>query len=398
MRLVNVSCSGAEFMDGIFLAQQRRVIPSDQDALDWQRDGLAGRTSYGNHYLKKSQVNLVRDVLCATEEGTEPISKLPEKGVAVQRKCSNRKADPSALLFTGGGNDVKFAGAVTGLLVPDRTVSGRSVPEWVLRLVRDKIGAILVRQLGDGAKELEKDYGTLIAAAAEGALVRPDQVLLVRYPDPLGGADSSAKNGFRCTGPLQQARFVNSYMSFGPTAREVSKSSPIRLWRSKINWASWIGDKEVVDFGAYSFPAVQSMLSNSGVKTVAWEASNTKLFAKRVICAPVASLEVPSVPTFFYNDNKNECAMPFPRQRTLKEIQFEAPGRMMVNSSNDSMLNLRSWGGDKEPTDGELLVAAGGTVHPTHEAYALAADSAYDGLCQILRVAHDVCADNLPRK
>lgn len=394
VRLVDVSCSGAEFLDGIFYSQSRGVIRADSAAKQFSRDGLPpyAQNTGGQTYFKRSQVNEVRDILCEPRTPAQvsmAAEGLPSGIQASWRPCVSPRWRPDALVITGGGNDAKFGPAVMGAMVPNKTVRPNPLSITALAVVRSKIGSITMTELAKGAKALEPAYKDFLTAAANGALVTTDKTILMRYPNPIGGRDSVTGLPLNCVSNGQPDRIQTSFMAFGPTARALASGVPLSR---KINWVVELSLDEVNDFVGGAYPAVLAMQSNvpKGLTSVDWEEANPQLFANRYLCSPVAGgIELES--TFFCNNN--ECKDRFTRKPNLADIRLEAPGRLFVNSTNDAILGQRTWRGG--PTGDDLLIAVGGTMHPTTEAHALGADSMYVRLCGVLRKGKnpEACSD-----
>jgi hypothetical protein len=384
VRLVDVSCSGAEFMDGIFVSQKRVVIPDDNHALTSIRDGAPNPERWVPKpvFFKRSQVNQIRDVLCEPMpvDGT-PISILLPKGrEAVWRDCKKPKWKPDALMFTGGGNDAKFAPAVLGAMVPDKAQPGFG-RKFTLNLVRNMMGVIDLKTLGAGAVALGDDYPALLREAAAGALALPETSILMKYPNPIARAPDGARTA-DCQTAGQADRIKASFMGFGPAGREMArqKGSP---GTSVINWVVELRQDEVDDFMSVGFPGVQMMQSRVpiGMKSTDWEAADPARYSQRLLCSPSTG-DVALESTFFCQGS--ECKKPFVRKQRLGEIAIEAPGRRIVNTSNDALLAQRSWKSHR-PRETELNLALQGSMHPNAEAHALAADSMYTQLCLVLR-------------
>jgi hypothetical protein len=394
VRLLNVACSGAEFLDGFFIAQAKTSTADYERNLLFTRDGEGARFlnpfKDGTRYLQRTQVNEIRDLLCndvATE--TEDISFSIYKFAAKWRKCLNQSIMPDALMLTAGGNDVKFGPAVRGVLLPS-VAKSRGVRQFALNRLRGFADVVSPKELAEKAAAFAPTYAEFLEAASRGAMVEPSRTVLVTYPNPVGPV------GVDCVSESKSNRLKASFMAFGPAVRYASPS----LFRRDINWVVELSDTEVRQFTEVAYPAVQAMqktVENRFV-VVDWESEEPDLFANRRLCTDETSesrrknqLTLEAI--FFCQQvrGKDECPAPFERKERLAQWKFEAPERRAVNSSNDALLAQRTW--KARPTLNELGLALSGTFHPVTESHALAADAAYKGLCTVLKPMHGVCVD-----
>lgn len=394
VRLLNVACSGAEFLDGFFIAQAKTTTAHYEDRLLPTRDGEGARFlnpyKYGTRYLPRSQVNEVRDLLCdeATAE-TEDVTFTTYKFAARWRKCLHQSVKPDALILTAGGNDVKFGPAVRGVLLPS-VARAPGAKQFALNRLRGFADVVSPLELAKRANAFSSAYAEFLEAASKGAMVEPSRTVLVTYPNPVGPA------GVDCRSDSRPDRLKASFMAFGPAVRHASPS----LFRKNINWVVELSAAEVRQFTEVAYPAVQRMQRTAEQRFVVvdWENEDPDLFTNRRLCTDEItqnrrSAQTALDATFFCQQvrGKDECPAPFKRKDRLGDWKFEAPGRRAVNSSNDALLAQRTW--KARPTTNELGLALSGTFHPVTESHALAADAAYKGLCRALRPTHGVCAD-----
>jgi hypothetical protein len=405
VRLVNVSCSGATFLDGYFLAQEKDPPKPLRQALSSEQNGRGIRNPkvHPNQsmYLPLSQANEIRHVLCKSSGAEEDVSLPGRPYHASFLRCDEALLRPDVLLMTGGGNDANFADAIGGALVPADPRKGRPLAPAFLGLMRWVGGYIDPETFARKLDKLAPDYPAYLATASRAAMVRPDQTVLVRYPNPLtsqGGSCSDAST-------LRQHRIKASFMAFGPVANELSPAPA--SWF--INgWTVWIGSNEVKSFLNDAFPALQRMqserLEGLPFKAVDWIPSSedpNESFATRLLCTDEKVAEdwqyrMTLEPFYFcekYGPADDECVPDDPRADAPKSViqrhaalsswSFWAPKKRFIQSTNESLLAQRSWK-NSEPSKQHLMGAISGTFHPSPEAFAAAADSAYRGLCDVL--------------
>jgi hypothetical protein len=395
VRLVDVSCSGAEFLDGFFISQEKTPIDETRKNLTTFRDGIGKRNTKpveeNSLYLPRSQVNALRDALCSDwPAGTEDVGFSDAPFAATWRSCASPRMRPDALLLTAGGNDVRFGPAVKGVLIPNVPRSVLLAP-IALKEMRRIADATRPEDLTRRAEVFAKVYAEYLGAAARGAMVDPKRTVLVTYPNPVGPAGVDCRD-FR-------GRIQTSFLSFGPLVREAVP----QLFRRRVNWVVELSKDEVREFTTRAYPAVRAMqrTGTSEFVLVDWhptaggQPDDGRSFANRLLCTGESQPEAKGKqdalePIFFCN--RNECqTSPYTRRESLDAWQFEAAGRREVNTTNDALLGQRTWV-KGSPTLNDLAVTLSGTFHPVTESHAVAADSAYDGLCRVLDPSRGFCA------
>jgi hypothetical protein len=399
VRLVDVACSGAEFLDGFFWSQAKSDFQRDEwgSPLTSHRDGLGRRAiAPEGHYLRRSQVNAVRDALCEPlrpELDSSIDIDLRDHAFQTSMRACVFKRKPDALLLTAGGNDIRFSAAVTGVFVPVEA-KRRVLGPIGLALARAAMGTISPNELAANARRWRPLYPSYLLAIQEGVGVKAAQTVLLQYPNPVGSAKSS------CTKGLERARVRNAFMTLGVYAHLMAPSLARPFVRG---WTVEIDDAELQAF-AKAYPAVKKMQHGVGHQVVPWHPEPKKKefgdnsFSDRLLCeSTVADRErqLRREPVFFCSNfpaRIDECALHdpqddpenfFARRELLKQWKFETPGRRMTNSTNDALLAQRSWN-RRVPSDAELTYALAGTMHPVTESHAVGADSAYARLAKIL--------------
>lgn len=403
--LINVACSGAEFIDGFFLAQERTSTSSDpiKDGLTNARDGLGRRgvppNSVVRWFLPRSQANAVRDALCPEPRERSQIDvPLPNAPFQAQMQdCGRAMRRPDALLLSGGGNDVQFAAVVRGILLPIEARSAIGGPLLALfRKLSDSIGP---SDLTARALELTPDYPGYVDAVQLAAGVDHSRTVLLGYPNPVGTNPAS------CSHPKTVVRVRNSFMTFGPA---IDEYAPWFVSPFIDKWTVVLSKREATTFIDSTYPAIVKMQTAAGTRYVPWlplsETSGMPLASRshsdRLLCEDSSEVDRQLALEPFYFCQKtaaspDECsnvaiqvgaAMPkgsISRKPNLKDWRSEVPGRRLVNTTNDALLAQRSW--VVKPSSGkELLHAIAGTMHPTPEANAVGADSAYTRLQQVV--------------
>lgn len=407
VRLVNVTCSGAEFMDGLFVAQEKAPILGR--TLASSRDGTGRRyvRSDTGRYLPQSQVNSVRGALCQTTMSElEDISTPDDKFIAVAQRCMSPNFPPDVLLLSAGGNDIRFSSAVLGVLMP--SVARVPFTGPLLAGTRSVAGAIPPEKLAKNAKRMTETYSDYMRLVAWGAGVEPSRTVVIAYPNPVA---LNTKPGQWVCQPFNE-RLKNSFLVFGPAAREASP------WfvRPFMNWAIELGIEEEHAFVLQAYPAVETMQRTikGTFKLVDWHPQHRsgederRSFSTRLLCSAepegsgARARQDALEPIFFCQVNAKECEKsPYTYRASLSQWKFSAPDRRMVNSANDALLAQRSWDAKASPSDDELFAAMSGTFHPVPESHAVAADSAYAEICSVLRSRphkdRDVCGSGPTR-
>jgi hypothetical protein len=404
VQVVDVACSGAEFLDGFFWSQAKADFRHD----DWGptltsiRDGLGRRTvpPTSGHFLQRSQVNAVRDALCARPSGdlsTAEDIDLPNRAFLASMRPCKFKRKPDALMLTAGGNDIRFAAAVKGVLTP--SVAKRPIfgPAG-LALARAAMGTISPSELAANAKNWTLIYPSYLEAIQHGVGADAARTVLLAYPNPVGSKDDS------CIAGSERARVRNAFMTLGPFAR-VMAPAPVRTFIGE--WTVEIDPKELRIFTEEAYGAVHEMQNSVHDRLVEWhpvpgdiDPLNDRSFSDRLLCRSTQvarNQQLTLEPTLFCSSSKagpDECAVYKVKDETLVDAdlrrheltqwKFEVAGRRMTNSTNDALLAQRSWNG-REPSDAEITYAIAGAMHPVTESHAVGADSAYKRLAKILK-------------
>lgn len=409
--LIDVACSGAEFIDGFFLAQERTSTSSkpDKDGLTNARDGLGKRGVQANSsvrwFLPRSQANAVRDALCSPSAARKQVD-VPLTNAEFQAQmddCGSAMRHPDALLLSGGGNDVQFAAVVRGILLPGKPRSAFGAPGLaVFRKLSNSIGQ---SDLVARAQEWTSKYPGYVDAVQLAAGVSDARTVLLGYPNPVG------TNAARCAAPETVVRVRNSFMAFGPA---IDQYAPRAVSPFIDKWTVVLSKSEASTFIDTTYPAIVKMQTTAGARYVSWLPSddgsrqplNSRSHADRLLCADSKDIDrqLALEPLYFCQRTRaspDECldvalrgevALPkegISRKPNLRDWRSETPGRRLVNTTNDALLAQRSWV-DKPLSGKEILHAIAGTMHPTPEAHAVGADSAYTRLQQVVRIGRPV--------
>jgi hypothetical protein len=225
--------------------------------------------------------------------------------------------------------------------------------------------------------------------------VKPAQVVLVRYPNPIGSTEEELN---ACVSPESNVHVRNSFMIFGVAAHKMSQFVP-------MGWTVWLDRDELQDFSK-TFPQIEEMqlsACRNGVRVVDSVSTATNPpFSDRLMCSSVTEKVRDHLEARYFcqplcDSRKrdfskvpiNECSRNSPTRRELKRIdEWKAyrPDLRMVYSMNESVLSQRSWecpkGGNCETpfTHERLLESLSGTMHLTAEMHAAVADSAATAL------------------
>jgi hypothetical protein len=428
VELVDVACSGAEFFDGIFLAQERDALFASITATDRLRDGAGPRYALPNKldkgFVARSQIDAIRDALCSNEDANQytALPLMRHKYFTAARNCIHPVAQSDVLLLSAGGNDINFAGAVKGILVPDTVrkslLSRTHLPQLGQEIVRKLTNSISVAHLSQNIASLEPVYPGYMAATIRGANSTPAKTVLVAYPNPVAkrreGADASTRAGelscFTANGhPRIQDRIQFAFMSFSLSAKALV---PFDTGKH-LTWTVWIdGNGEVEPFVDHAYPQLMNMqhsLNLTGVRTVDFIGASSG-FEERLLCSkPSVDPGVNAAEPYFFcspGANADHCDDTGSGEssqnhwsdyanRDLGTYRALRPGRRIVNSLNDSLLALRSWPTvmqDGRQRKQRLESAMAGSVHPVFEAHAVAADSAFESVCQAIKTRRPECS------
>jgi hypothetical protein len=416
--LLNYSCSGAEVGDGIFMAQIKQT--SNARNQQYPRDGLVAGPDLPNSALRftsRSQINALREDLC----GDQPL--LIDRVISIpgsqfrasMETCSEPIRRPDFLVLTIGGNDIRFGPAVQGVLVPSQG-KRKGVEKWmrtfVLNRARASMGIESVQGLGENALRQAKTYSNALKVVAEGAWVKPAQVVLVRYPNPIGSTEEELNE---CTSSASNIDIRNSFMIFGVAAHQMSRLVP-------MGWTVWLDKDELRDFSK-TFPYIEEMQLSAcryGVRVVDPISTTTNpSFSDRRLCSPIPEQVREDLEARYFcqpkcNPKKSdcvnvtitECSSDSPSIRELKRIdEWRAyrPALRMVYSMNEAVLAQRSWecpkgGLCKTPfTHERLLQSLSGTLHLTAEMHAAAADSVATALQAPQNLPTSLCREWIDR-
>jgi hypothetical protein len=369
--LLDYACSGAEIVDGVMKAQ----LKSSNHARNRgeQRDGEdPSARSRGVRSVRRSQVNALREDLCADQPlRTDIVKDVPGQGVrALMITCDSPVRKPDFLGLMIGGNDIKFGPTVQGILMPS-TARGspiiRPFRQALLNKVRKIAGVESPAGLGERAQEATSHYPKAIERIAEGAWLRPSQVVLVRYPNPVSDSNDSAG----CRGPVAATHHENSFMAFGVVAHKLVPVIP-------IGWTVEFDGKEIGDFLS-AFPMIQTMQKSacaSDVRVIdALSSSTSPSFSERLLCSSMTEEQREDLESRYFCQG-NECGRP---AKPMDGWNPYRPDRRMTYSFNDALLMQRAWRncakGSKCNFSEEIKEALAGTMHLTAEMHAATADS-----------------------
>lgn len=389
VRLLHAACSGAEFFDGLLVAQSKKVETAAQRSLlQWTLpDGLGPRgwPSYPPPYLPRSQVNAVRDELCEWDTNVEHLDlSEPRRYWATRRVCKMLPMmRPDVLLLTAGGNDVHFGAAVGGTLLPKTARSHWKQP--FLNAARDIVEAIAPEKLAENADNLRPEYPELVQRVAEGAGLSVGETVILKYPNPIGtDAIVGGDIGNHCYSPEKQKRIGSSFLAYSVSAKiksPVYATFPVEF-----------DPDEVRVFARVAIPALDRMIEASGANSVNWLASVTSPtgvtdYDDRLLCTDATDekrrlAQEQLEPYYFCQAGGSDGCV----TRPLNAWNSELPMRRIVNTANDGFLAQRGWAdlSDEE----RFLVGAAGTFHPNAESYAVAADSAFPAICKVIEARH----------
>lgn len=392
VRVLHTSCSGAEFFDGMFNAQMKSDASGNSlesathiGQLTTSRDGDGRRAlpEPSGLYLHASQINAVRRVLCPWDPVSDDLLVPGFEFKAKWMRCPEPLPHmrPDALLLTIGGNDVRFSGAVGGILVPE---TGRSfLGGLALTIGRKAAGLMSPAELTRNIQGLRPYYAALVDALAKAALTSTENTILLEYPNPIGTYTQSLASD--CYSTAVQARIKDAHLAFSVAAKEMIPFGRL------ANWSAELTPTEVNEFSQHGFEELTRMIrSSNAATTIPWNqsADGERGFTHRLLCtdypdsSKMRSAQLQREPVYFCQitegEHRDSCTA-----KPLAEWSSELPGRRIINSSNDAILAQRTY--DRAPPSrGALMKAMSGTFHPTAEAYAVAADSAYAGLCKVL--------------
>ena len=331
--LLNYACSGAEIVDGVMKAQ----LKSSNHARNkgGQRDGEdSSAEPRGVRSVRRSQVNALREDLCADQRlRTDAVKDVPGQGVrALMITCDSPVRKPSLLTLMIGGNDIKFGPTVQGILMPN-TARGspivRPFRQALLNKVRKIAGVESPAGLGERARDATRDYSKAIELIAEGAwLSSPSQVILVRYPNPVGNLNDTAG----CRGSVAAAHHENSFMAFEMVAQELVPLIP-------KGWTVEFDGKEIDDF-LTAFPMIQVMQKSaceSNVRVIdALSTSTSPSFSERLLCSSMTEERREDLESRYFCQG-NECGRP---AKTMNGWNPYRPGLRMTYSLNEALLKI----------------------------------------------------------
>jgi hypothetical protein len=388
VRLLYTSCSGAEFFDGLLVAQAKRVETEGlRSKLVETVDGEGRRKpqQYPPPYLPRSQVNTVRDHLCEWETELEDVEVDRKfRFRATSRVCSKLKPGmaPDVLLLTAGGNDVNFSGAVGGTLLADKARSLLGQP--FIDAMRTSLNLIKPERLKANIDGLTPSYARLVEAVATGAKTPLSKTVLMHYPNPIG-ADGERGIGNACYEKAVRERVRKAFTAFSVTVRD---RSPFRG-----TWVAELHPSEVNQFANNALPALERMQASAAVAHVGWLDSAPEAYERRLLCTDEVDdqkrvNQLALEPQYFCQIGESGRKVDQCTAFDLAGWNSELPGRRLVNTTNDAVLIQRTWAASND--EEQFLVGAAGTFHPNAEAHSVAADSAFAAMCKVLE-ARQIC-------
>jgi hypothetical protein len=354
--LLSFACSGAEIVNGLFQAQE------DPPAYIGGKDNP----------VALSQIEAVWRTLCVGQQYlTKNIVVVGENKVPVT-SCYKSRRQINALLLSIGGNDVLFGPVVTGILLPS-FANHHFYIDWPVRqlaltfLTRPKAKVKTASSGIDAVDQLHPHYSSFIENLTSSLLVSKDKTLIMRYPDPTPNhykVKSSEIEGFKNRN-LALSQYLDSQEIFG--------IHYLYGWTAEFDQEEF---KEIKEFVS-SLSEMQSSLEKNGFNhLIKWDSSSESFSEHNIFMAR----ETHEMEPYFFCDKVKgtfECV----NENPYKWNAFSRSSRW-IHLANDSAIALRSWSTySSEVKEKEELK---GMFHPTIEAHAVAADSAYADLKLIL--------------
>lgn len=410
--LLTYACSGAEVVDGGFLAQIKSSVrgrtyspnrDGEVDDMNVEQQALSWK-------VKRSQINAMYDDLCFQQERIAKMVNVPARPVtrAWTYGCVN-PMPVDRLLLSMGGNDLGFPNIAMGIFLPDEANHwyGR-LPLWLFRAF---VKAEDPNRVANRVAKYGKIYPKAIQALREATGVPASKTVLVMYPNPVvsagpTGMDDAPSNG--CTGghvvatvggkkvTSQQARVRDINLVLG-----WALASSIPIFDIGSTWVLSAEENEVKGFKTiYKYisqmqgEALDFGDADQGHMEGATYGSE-ELFKGRRLCDRVETANDVYLPMHMCSSYPGQCnagaAMGggqwMPRgpaeykhyaglQEEIKDGKtVKQPRRPIVYSLNESVLAQRSWKEHDEPSGEQIRDALSGAMHPSAEAYAAAADS-----------------------
>lgn len=419
--ILTYACSGASYDDGAFFAQAR--LPSIARYSGAVRDGVVDpptddlRATFTG--TRRSQLNAMYDDLCRGEVRRYRIFEVP--GHPIQRAIVEDCAHPvaiDALLLSMGGNDLGFASIAKGFLISDKP-NKRWYAPIALPIIRKMINAYSVQEAEDRVKAFRAYYAEDIKILIKAAGARPDKTIVVRYPNPILSANEGQKeadktskanpysgcvggpkitlDGGRSTADLQRVRVRDINLVLG----QLLPFSSFHIIHK--GWVVEMRSGEVRDFEKI-FAGITGMQNETlgpagqmgpdGIRSVPF--GEPSYFNGRRVCDKLVSSTSVALPLFFCDASDSKASDPIncnasnamsggqwsprlPTEWRHYTNPAEEPRKYIVYSINDSVLALRTWMGPN-PSINDIIESMTGSMHPTAEAHAAAADEVVNAL------------------
>jgi hypothetical protein len=392
------ACGGAEILDGGFHAQAK--APHMARYSGPLRDGeMAGNNpdlSRIRSSTARSQLNAMYDEVCGAQSRHDRLWEVP--GRPAFRAWVEVCDDPikiDHLVLSMGGNDLGFGKIALGILAPSKPLPGplRAVG---LSVVRRVIGAKSPEAALANVRNYEKVYGSAIRAFIAATGVSSDRSLVVLYPNPVASPGSEG-----CTLRESKHRVIDD-------STKAIRVDPQAVRRRDINLVlgqalpvlskNLISKGWVVEVTPYErrmferiYAVIETMQRNAlnpgkGLPVIlSVPYGEPSHFDGRRMCDPVTDPDQIALPLFLCASD-TECDVSREmgggqwRARPLSQWSHYRPAndkgqrlpQTMVYSMNEAVLGQRSW--TSAPAGGEIVEALSGSMHPTAEAHAEAAD------------------------
>jgi hypothetical protein len=400
--LLTYACSGAEVVDGGFLAQIKssvrgRTLSSSRDGAF--EDPKVDRAEW-MHQVRRSQINAMFDDLCGGQERRARVVSVPARPRtrAWIYGCA-KPLEVNRLMLSMGGNDLGFPNIAMGIFVP--SVGQYWYADLGIALFRWIAGARSPHSaLGDVIRYSEV-YADEIHALREAAGVQASKTVLVRYPNPVvtepeGGIDKAPEDGC-VAGPIVQLPSGKTEKAQRIRVRDINLVLGSALYHGNPlpvgeAWTLSAEPTEVQGFKKV-YQRIRDMqdgaLKRKDAAGRAMEGATygeARWFHGRRLCDKLTSPDTVYLPLHMCTGYPGECnaadAMGQGQWRARAPSEYEHYGgmrerqarRTIVYSLNESVLAQRSW--DVEGPNAERVRdVLSGAMHPTGEAHAAAADS-----------------------
>ena len=196
--------------------------------------------------------------------------------------------------------------------------------------------------------------------------------------------------------------------------KSMEQLSPAILGWYYADWTAELSNRELRNFVDDAYKSIRDLQATlpSPISAAEWIPDGSDAFKNQLLCEESDPMDRTDEPYLFcqaLKGGRDECVSVGSGGRTYEEEhrkskltdwKYQSPNRRFINSLNDSYLAQRRWtsASSTPPNRQDIRDAMSGSFHPTPKAHAVAADSVFAQMCELIKPSpgEDSCNAALP--